>query len=269
VFKRKRKRSIDNKSTQRPKSKRRKLTPDKKVEIINRFKKPNLADLYLGLHGITKTPINKKYESHIPDKHSSNVENLISRYQSDFIFRLLYYPKQLMFIAKQMKFGGSMIDPVLDGRTNDLQIRLFKTCKNNILESMVFPKGSDKRASPELISILSNSLTNHVIMSRSTYHFRYVLLNLIKINENIRELVKQMIPPLNFSTLMFILENILQTKYSVGVENQIHEENNTNIIIETILTISWAYPMNFGLFIEEGKEPIRLGNSLHKLQQQQ
>lgn len=258
--KRKRPKNDDNQKHKRIK---RTLTREQKIDRINRFKPPNVGDLFTGLHDITKIPI--KYQSHIPEKHGSNIDNLIEKYESDFIFRLLFYPEQLMYIAKQIKYKGSMEDPVLDEETNYIQIKLFRTFKKKIQAEMKFPKESDRKVSPEIIAVLSESITNHIIMSRSSYSFRYAILRLIQINEGVQNLVKQMVPLLKFNTLMFLLNNTMQTRYSIGIENQIHEENNTNIINDYVLTVSWAYPMNLGLFLEEGKEPIRLSNSIHKL----
>jgi len=274
--KRKRKRRDNNKV----KRKRRKIqsdltnnskTNEQKIRSINRFKSPNLGDLYLGLHGIN--PIDdsfEKYESHIPEKNSSNVDNLILHYKNDFGFRLFRYPEQLMFISKQVGLKSkysNMTDPVLDEKTNRLQIEFFTNFKKNIINLMKFPKDSDRKVSKDVIKLIANNLHEHVKMSQTSYAFRYAILKLIQINSNARNLIKQMIPKIKFETLMFLLNNTMQSKNSVGIENQTHEENNPNIIIDYILTISWAYSMNFGLLIEEGKDPIRLSNTLNKLQQ--
>lgn len=213
-----------------------------------RFSKPTISDLFMEFHGI-KTDM--KYLSNIPGRNSSTVDILINDYYTkDFIFRLMFFPDQLMFIAKQVKFGGSMVDKVLDDRTNKLQKELFDNISSMIIKEITFPIGSDRAVPNNDLKLIARSLTEHVIYSKTTYHFRYAILKLIFINSSVKEHVRKMIPELKFNTLIRLLENIFQAGDSTGIELQIHTENDGSKMITLIHTFCWAYMINFGMLIE-------------------
>jgi len=133
-----------------------------------------------------------------------------------------------------------------------------------VMKNISFPEDSDRKVPKDKLKLVSRSLAEHVAHSQQKCYFQFLIFKLIYINHDVRKLVRKMMPPdkdqIKFRTLMYLLGNLFQNSKSIGIDNQIHDENKFNKIHSFVMTMSWAYPMNFGLLIEEGKPQIRLKN---------
>lgn len=257
----KRKRT-DVKRRGRPK-KRRKVTnnikkkqkQNKNDSKTSRLVKVSLSDAILGISGIKIDDRSNRFFNKIPETRTSSTKPMLKMYRSDFIYRLLFFPRKLMYLAGTDK--ESAHDPLLDEKTNKIQNYLLHNCKKLIEKSMEFPESCDRRVSIIEIKTLSDSIQEHIRRSQNVYYFRFLILRLIHTTPQVRELVKEMMPPLKFSVLIYQLNSTLKTDKNIGIEMQLHPELKFNKIVDYILELAPRYMFNYGIvFLEGSDEPI-------------
>jgi len=265
-----------HKHSKRKKKKRRKnkssLNDDKILKRLTpRFVEASLPNLLAGLHDI-KTE--DKFCSQIHNVLSSNIELTEKYYKTDFIFRLIFFSKPMLYLtyklfqaAQKEEDDDSTIDiekfndPLLNDETNRIQCEILGHCKKIILESMKFPDVCERKIPEDVKLKYSLNCEQRLVFPRNTFYFRFHMLRYLYTIPKVNSLVQKLLPPLKYKTLMYLLNNLLTNKNIIGIEGQIHNENRFNKIVTFIHTFAWAYRMNFGLFIEEGCDPIYLENT--------
>ena len=107
---------------------------------------------------------------------------------------------------------------------------------------------------------LAKDIEQHLICSKNDFYFMFTILRLIHTVPKIKAMVEHMVPVQSFKTLVYLLNKLFMTEGPNYIENNIYDENKFNQIVTLLMSFLVLYMSNFGLVIQENKEPRRLKN---------
>ncbi len=210
--------------------------------------KANVDVLKTKLKGFCKLNIPDKLCSETYDVFSCSIENISFNYKNDFVYRLLFYTRQLMVTVVCIHRNKDVYDKEISKEANTIQNSIFKNLENTVFEAILFnpeDSGSDKFVPVEHSKLLAKNLYDHILFSKSCYHFVFNILNIIRMFKPIRILVKRMIPESKWITFLKLISEIKPVNYEMNPEvrfNKIHD---------TIEDFRLKYMTNFGMLITE------------------
>ncbi|MHA1682407.1 MAG: hypothetical protein ACTSUE_15830 [Promethearchaeota archaeon] len=246
---------------------------EEEEESTVRIQRPSLDVILskLSLNNSARLPL----QSRVPTVKNCSTKLTLKYYKSDFIYRVLYYPEQMMYIAqyahlwkiaqkksinpmvskeereenkeKKLRYLSETVDPLLSKEENNMQLLLFTDCERIMNKEMEVPKLYEKYNVLEDTNKLAKKLRQTLQSAQNTFEFRYVILRIILTSNSIREHVRPYIPKIKYETLIYLLECMFVTERSSGVEGVLlFEENKFNKITSLILSFQTKYMMNFG-----------------------
>jgi len=229
-------------------------------ELIATDPKPktaiSAAGVLFGKHGVN---LDQALVSSIPHVRNANTERLLELYRTDFFYRLLAYPSQLMWIGKRVMQGREFPDEFPDAteeatdrkiseRDNRLQHRLFLDCEKILKRTMTFPEGYPRSIPKAETDGIARDISNHLHTSRNTYEFRYLVLRLYHTNASFRNHISKMVPETKAEVMKRILGKMLISHRSSGFEGaMLYEDNKFPKTVQLIQGIFSLYMSQYGL----------------------
>ncbi len=202
--------------------------------------------------------VDTAHMSRIPCIRNADCETLLDRYQNDFFYRLLAFPRQLMYIAKRThlykeeasdldQYMRDTEDKSISTRSSSMQRSMFMNCEEILRKSMRFPSGYDRTISEKLTNGIARKLNDGILSSQNVFWFRYIILRLYCRNASFRAQINKMVSPHRAKIMLTILNNLFVSSSSAGFETDlIFEENQFTKMVHFIQTVYRMYMSSFG-----------------------